>query len=88
MMYYSGWGMYRLKEALPNCDMQSGSGRFRHSLPSASTTFKLLDKNDDGKLSKEEIPEGFRARLMRVDDNSDGAITKEELEAHSETLPG
>ena len=74
--------------AIVNCYIQSGSGRFRHTLPSASATFKLLDKNDDGKSTKEEILEGFRARLMRADDNSDGAITKEELEAHSETLPG
>lgn len=38
-----------------------------------------LDKNSDGKLSKEELPEAMRAGFPRMDTNKDGFITAEEL---------
>jgi Ca2+-binding EF-hand superfamily protein len=40
--------------------------------------FKRLDRNNDGKLIGDEIPEAQRENLMRLDTNQDGAITLEE----------
>ncbi len=42
--------------------------------------FAESDKNSDGKLTKDELPERFAERMMRADANGDGALTKEELE--------
>jgi len=39
------------------------------------------DKNDDGRLSKDEVPERMRRFFDRVDTNSDGQIDKSEAEA-------
>jgi acetyl esterase/lipase len=40
--------------------------------------FTQHDKNGDGKLTKEELPERIRRMFERVDANSDGFLTKEE----------
>lgn len=40
-----------------------------------------MDKNEDGKLSGDEIPERMAGRLKQIDKNEDGAIDKSELEA-------
>ncbi len=40
--------------------------------------FKRLDRNGDGKLIGDEIPEAQRDNLMRLDADKDGAITLEE----------
>jgi EF hand domain-containing protein len=42
-------------------------------------TFASLDKNKDGKLTKEELPEPALAPLVAWDANSDGEITEEEF---------
>lgn len=42
--------------------------------------FAAADKNSDGKLTKDELPERFGERMMRADANGDGALTKEELD--------
>ena len=42
--------------------------------------FAEFDKNSDGKLTKDELPERFAERMMRADANGDDALTKEELE--------
>jgi hypothetical protein len=40
--------------------------------------FQRLDRNGDGKLVPDELPEALRARLMRLDTDKDGAISPEE----------
>ena len=42
--------------------------------------FKRLDRNSDGRLIGDEIPEAQRDNLMRLDINKDGAITLEEAQ--------
>lgn len=44
----------------------------------AAQQFEKSDLNKDGKLTREELPEGFRANLERVDANKDGGISKDE----------
>lgn len=39
-----------------------------------------LDKNEDGKISKDEMPERMQGMLDRADANKDGALDKSELE--------
>jgi Ca2+-binding EF-hand superfamily protein len=39
------------------------------------------DKNGDGKLTTEELPERMQSLMARGDANKDGALTKEELTA-------
>lgn len=41
--------------------------------------FASRDKDGDGKLSGDEIPEMLKGRLERIDENGDGAIEKSEL---------
>lgn len=51
----------------------------------AAELFEQLDKNDDGQLVADEIPEGqarFFERVLRIgDENKDGNITREEFRA-------
>lgn len=41
-----------------------------------------LDKNKDGKLSKDEVGERFQPIIEKADSNGDGVATKEEIEAY------
>ena len=45
---------------------------------SAARQFEQSDINKDGKLTREELPERFRANFDRVDANKDGSISKDE----------
>lgn len=49
--------------------------------PNPAELIKKLDKNQDGMLSKDELPAGAWERLSRLDKNKDGKITKEEVSA-------
>lgn len=44
--------------------------------------FENADKNGDGKLTKDEVPEQGWARMSEADKDGDQAVTKEELAAH------
>lgn len=47
--------------------------------PRGAEMLQRLDKNEDGKLSKDEVPERLWDRLSRLDANEDGMVTKDEL---------
>ena len=51
----------------------------RRERPSAEQLIERLDKNEDGKLAQDEVPERLWEKLSRVDANKDGAVTKEEI---------
>jgi len=42
--------------------------------------FRDLDKNKDGYLTRDEVPEALRENFARIDTNKDGKISREELE--------
>ncbi len=42
--------------------------------------FAEFDKNGDGRLTPDELPERMAERIMRADADGDGAVTLEELE--------
>lgn len=41
------------------------------------------DKNKDGSLSKDELPQGMRKGFDRLDANKDGKVSKDELQQHA-----
>jgi Ca2+-binding EF-hand superfamily protein len=43
--------------------------------------FMMIDANDDGKLSKEEMQTFHENHFMKMDTDKDGFITKEEMKA-------
>src|SRR5262249_29138764 len=43
-----------------------------------------FDKNKDGKVTKDELPENMQGLLDRFDENKDGALDKAELEKASQ----
>lgn len=44
-------------------------------------SFDRLDRNSDGKIEKDELPERAQQLFGRLDSDSDGSVTKEEFEA-------
>lgn len=57
-------------------------------MPSADEIFQRLDKNGDGKLTKDEIPAPMAERFAQADTNGDGVITKAELEEARKQMMG
>lgn len=56
--------------------------------PSADQMLQFTDKNKDGKLTKDELPEPMWDRLSSADKDKDGTITRDELEAHLKSAHG
>ena len=45
-----------------------------------------MDANDDGKLTKDELPERAQQFIQRADTNQDGEVTKDEIQAFVQLL--
>lgn len=60
------------------CVTVSAQGTQESSAQRAGALFRQWDKNGDGKLTRDELPELVRPNFDRVDTNSDGVITPEE----------
>ena len=62
-----------------------GSSSGSRSTPYAAGFIKRLDKDGDGKVSSEELPQTYRARLggkfEEFDKNKDGALNQQEVAA-------
>jgi len=52
-----------------------------------SEIFLRFDKNSDGKLTADELPQALRQRMMRADANRDGALTPAELRDARRRMP-
>jgi len=54
-------------------------GQFRTSGPATRELFARMDRNSDGKLSKDEAPPRMQENFDRIDANGDGGISPEEF---------
>ncbi|MBC7822242.1 MAG: DUF3500 domain-containing protein, partial [Planctomycetaceae bacterium] len=50
------------------------------NLPTVDEVFGRFDSNKDGKLSKDELPESSRERMLMADTDGDGFVSKKELQ--------
>jgi len=59
-----------------------GAGQFAPGggRPSATAIFDRIDKNSDGKLTKDEVPDQMRERLAAADSDGNGSVSKKEFE--------
>ena len=63
-------------------DMVIGTNDERRGAPkNATEAMAWFDKNGDGRITTDEMPEGLRKRAKVMDANGDGSLTEEELEA-------
>lgn len=67
---------FTTQDALAQRGGGPGGGQGRQSQLDRALTF---DANNDGKLTKDELPERMQGILTRADANKDGVATKEEL---------
>jgi collagen type III alpha len=51
------------------------------SVAAANQTFRQLDKDGDGKLAKDDLPESMQARFAAIDTNGDGFVDRQEWTA-------
>lgn len=66
-----------LATSLTLCTLISGMAQQQKS-PAPAEVVRRFDKNGDGKLTREELPEQMRSTFDRVDANGDGFVTPEE----------
>lgn len=66
--------------ALVSNGQPSNRGQNKQQRPSVEELFKMMDANEDGKLSLEEVKGPLKNDFSKVDVDENGFITKEELE--------
>lgn len=71
------WAAHGFVVLVPN----HADARQRRGGMNADQMFEQYDKDKDGKLSKEELPEQMQAFFDMLDSDSDGFLTKEEMSA-------
>jgi len=71
-------------------DMGIGRRNERRGMPkNASEAMAWFDKNGDGQIATDEMPESLRRRAKLIDANGDGKLNHEELEAaYQRIAPG
>jgi Ca2+-binding EF-hand superfamily protein len=52
----------------------------------AARFVKDHDKNGDGKLGKDELPQGAQDEFAQIDTNKDGSISPDELQQHADRM--
>ncbi len=65
-------------------DRQPGADANRER--SAAPIFQRLDRDGDGKISKDEAPEAMKERFSMLDTNGDGSVSLEEFRAGAQLL--
>ncbi len=79
----NGDGKITEDEVRPQGGPPRGDGRGGESIGMSPedtvNTLMQFDKNKDGKLTKEEVPERMQGIFARNDGNQDGVLTREEL---------
>lgn len=73
-----------LLERDPDGGSRPGGGRGRPG--DLLERLKAMDKDGDGKLSVEELPESMRQRFQMMDTNGDGFIDEREMQAAAERM--
>jgi len=64
-------------------------GRGLFGPPLVDMIFRHADRNHDGKVTKDEVPDFIWKRLSAADTDKDGAVSKSELEEHlKKRFPG
>ena len=59
---------------------QGGNRGERKGPPTFEELLSKMDKNEDGKLSKEEVKGPLQRHFDQIDTNEDGLLTEEEFE--------
>jgi len=59
---------------------QSDDRKERKNPPSSEEIIKQMDKDEDGKLSLEEVKGPLKEDFSKIDTNEDGFLSKEELD--------
>jgi len=73
-------------------EQQNKQGSSAEKSPASSNTFdvdsflKKYDKNNDGKIDRNELPADKRGAFDRIDRNKDGKLDRDELQAHSRRM--
>ncbi len=65
-------------KSLSELEFLGASDPENHRLAQQRTAFRFFDRNEDGKLSRNELPSRAK-RLATLDNNQDGIITDEEM---------
>lgn len=64
---------------------EEGGGQGSDAVEDAVKTYLAFDKNGDGKLTRDEVPERMQGIFERGDANKDGVLTGDELRAMART---